>query len=73
MPKAEAWLARREAPNVTMARTRLALARHQTQAVLGSLRTELRTQVDWQVWYRARPVPFLAAAFVVGLLLARRR
>lgn len=73
MPKPEAWLARREPPNVTVARTRLALARHQTHAVLSSLRTELKTQVDWQVWYRAHPVPFLTAAFVVGLLLARRR
>lgn len=73
MPEAEDWISKREPPKVTAARTRLAIARHQTHAVLSSLRSELTTQTDWQVWYRARPYPFLAAAFVVGLLLARRR
>ena len=73
MPEADNWISLREPPKVTAARTRLALARHHTKTVLTSLRTELAEKTDWQVWYRARPCPILAAAFVVGFLLARRR
>lgn len=49
------------------------LARLHTRARLGALRTEVAEQVDWHTWYRARPLAFLAAAFVTGFLLARRR
>lgn len=58
-------------------RARLTLARQRTRGALQALRTEVRTelavQTDWHTWYRARPGLFLAAAFVTGFLLARRR
>ncbi len=54
-------------------RTRLMLARVRTRARLGALRTEVAEQTDWHTWYRAHPVPFLAAAFMVGFWLGKRR
>jgi hypothetical protein len=55
------------------ARARLSLARLRTRRSVAVLRTEVQVRSDWQAWYQARPVPFLAAAFFVGFLLAKRR
>lgn len=53
-------------------RGRLAAARHRTRGTLVTLRAEIAEKADWRVWFRARPVAFLSAAFVAGFVLARR-
>lgn len=58
---------------VEVARARLHLARLRTRERLQALRVEVAEKTSWEAWYQTSPVPFLAAAFLVGFLLARRR
>jgi hypothetical protein len=53
-------------------RAALELGRHRSANALEALGKELEEQADWTTRYRARPLPFLAAAFFIGFLLARR-
>lgn len=62
-----------EVRRVAEVRARLVCARERTRASVAALRREVAVQTDWQTWYRARPIPFLAAAFFVGFILAKRR
>lgn len=50
----------------------IARTRERLAASLGELRQELHTLTDWRAWVRARPLPFLATAFALGLWLGAR-
>jgi hypothetical protein len=43
--------------------------RERLTASLGALREEISDLTDWRTWVERRPVPFLAGAFVAGLLV----
>lgn len=58
---------------VESARARLALARQHTRGTVLALRHEVAETMDWRTWYQSRPGLFLAAAFLAGFLLAKRR
>lgn len=66
-------LAAPEDPQVTAARERLRRAQERTQDAMDALRTDLARRADWRVWYRAKPVYFIAGAFLLGFCLSRRR
>ncbi|MDP2313944.1 MAG: hypothetical protein Q8P41_13640 [Pseudomonadota bacterium] len=58
---------------VDEARARLVLARQRTRGTLTALQREVAVRTDWHTWFRARPGMFLAAAFVAGFLIGKRR
>jgi hypothetical protein len=47
----------------------LARSRERLNASLGALREEIADLTDWRAWIERRPVPFLAGAFALGLVV----
>jgi hypothetical protein len=43
--------------------------RERLSASLGALRDELTGLTDWRSWIERRPLPFLAGAFAVGVIV----
>jgi len=59
-------------PDVERMERAVARARVRVAGNLLALRREVARRTDWREWVRERPLPFVAAAFAVGVLLGSR-
>jgi hypothetical protein len=59
-------------PDVARVEAEIARTRARVASNMLALRREVVRRADWREWVRRRPIPFIAGAFVVGLLLGRR-
>jgi hypothetical protein len=59
------------APDATLAETEAEIerTRERLTASLGALKDEISDLADWRAWVERRPLPFLAGAFALGILV----
>jgi hypothetical protein len=63
----------RERAEIEDAEATLEQSRARVAASLAALRDEVARRGDWRAWVRARPLPFVLGALVVGYLWGHGR
>jgi hypothetical protein len=64
---------RRERAEIEAAEAAIERSRARVAASLTALRDAVATRGDWRAWVRARPLPFVLGALVVGYLWGHGR